>query len=236
LQGVLLDSNSLVVAYDFQRGEKRAHLKKGVDRKKEGQGDCIDCGSCVRVCPTGIDIRNGTQLECINCTACIDECNAVMKKVGFKPGLIRVASFNTISGGKKFRFSGRIIAYTSLLVVLISVLVILFTLRKDTETTILRVPGSLYQEMGSEISNLYDVKIINKSNYDLPVEIIPVSIDGRVQAIGKPMVLKSQEVTEGVFLLYLDKDKIHTSRIEVTFGIYSKDELIEKEKATFVGP
>lgn len=236
LQGVLLDSNSLVVAYDFRRGENRAHLKKGIDRKKSGQGDCIDCGNCVRVCPTGIDIRNGTQLECINCTACIDECNAVMKKLAFNPGLIRVASYNSISEGKPFRFNARIIAYTSLLFVLVSVLVILFALRKETEATILRVPGSLYQDMGEEISNLYNVKIINKSNKDLPFEIKPISVKGKVQIIGKPIVLKSQKVTEAVFLLYLNKAEINASKIQITLGIYSLGELLEKEQATFIGP
>ena len=111
LQGVLLDKNSIVVAYDHKRGEPRGKLKKKddhdckcVDCKEDGacksisqkieaivpqQGDCIDCFACVRVCPTGIDIRNGTQLECVNCTACIDACDAIMtsvhKPVGLNP-------------------------------------------------------------------------------------------------------------------------------------------------------
>ena len=75
LQGVLLDSSSIVVSYDYKRGEPRG---KGENAEK---GDCIDCNSCVDVCPAGIDIRNGTQLECINCTACIDACDSVMDKV-----------------------------------------------------------------------------------------------------------------------------------------------------------
>ena len=72
MQGVLLDSKSIIVAYDYKRGEPRG--------QKDG-GDCVNCQQCVSVCPTGIDIRNGTQLECINCTACIDECNTIMRKV-----------------------------------------------------------------------------------------------------------------------------------------------------------
>jgi cytochrome c oxidase accessory protein FixG len=79
LQGVLLDKNSILVAYDYVRGEKRGKFKKNEKREK---GDCIDCGQCVKVCPTGIDIRNGTQLECINCTACIDACDHMMSAVG----------------------------------------------------------------------------------------------------------------------------------------------------------
>ena len=74
----LLDPNSIVVHYDFSRGEPRGKGKRSTDSKL---GDCIDCHHCVYVCPTGIDIRNGTQLECVNCTACIDACNIIMDKV-----------------------------------------------------------------------------------------------------------------------------------------------------------
>ncbi|MBT6439877.1 MAG: 4Fe-4S binding protein, partial [Flavobacteriales bacterium] len=82
LQGALLDHDSLIVAYDYVRGEGRGKFKKNENRPTENKGDCIDCNQCVNVCPTGIDIRNGTQLECVNCTACIDACDFMMDKVG----------------------------------------------------------------------------------------------------------------------------------------------------------
>ncbi|MBY0433272.1 MAG: cytochrome c oxidase accessory protein CcoG, partial [Cyclobacteriaceae bacterium] len=87
LQSVLLVKDSIVVAYDWLRGEPRGKLKK--NQVAEGHGDCIDCKLCVHVCPTGIDIRNGTQLECVNCTACIDACDDVMLKINKPKGLIR---------------------------------------------------------------------------------------------------------------------------------------------------
>ena len=236
LQGVMLDANSLVVAYDFRRGEERGKWKKGEDRPGKGKGDCIDCGNCVRVCPTGIDIRNGTQLECINCTACIDACNGVMRKIGYRPGLVRIASYNEIAQGRKARFTPRIIAYTVLLIGLLITMITLFISRNDTETTILRVPGSLYQDMGESWSNIYNLQIVNKSDTDLPVYVTTESIKGRVQVIGDTLLAKSQETTEGVFLLYLDKTLVNSSKIPVTFGIWSEGKLIEKEKATFVGP
>lgn len=236
LQGVMLDANSLVVAYDHKRGEKRGLFKKSENRKDLKKGDCIDCGSCLHVCPTGIDIRNGTQLECINCTACIDACNNVMQRVGYKPGLIRIASANEISEGRKFKFTARIIAYTSLLILLISALVVLFILRSDTETTILRVPGSLYQQTDTETSNIYNVKIINKTNRDIPIDIQLLNTEGRIQFIGQPIQLKAQETGEGVFLIYLENEELNTSKIPLSFGIYSNGNLLEREKATFVGP
>lgn len=236
LQGVMLDANSLVVAYDFKRGEDRAKKKKGEERESLGKGDCIDCGNCVSVCPTGIDIRNGTQLECINCTACIDSCNEVMGKIGFKPGLIRIASYNEITEGRKFRFTTRIAAYTLLLIGLITAMIILFATRNETETTILRVPGTLHQDMGDSFTNIYNISIRNKSDSDFPIEIKTLNIEGKVQLIGKPINAIGQETAEGVFLLYLDKSLVSSSKIPVTFGLFVNGELIEKEKATFVGP
>src|SRR5205085_11261108 len=117
LQGVLLDKKSMVVAYDFVRGEPRGKLKKAT--LDLNQGDCIDCLACVRVCPTGIDIRNGTQLECVNCTACIDACNDIMEKVNKPLGLIRIDSEENIQQSKKNKFNWRFAAYSFVLVLLV---------------------------------------------------------------------------------------------------------------------
>jgi cytochrome c oxidase accessory protein FixG len=91
-QGVMFDPDTLIISYDPERGEPRAPRKKGVDYKSMGLGDCVDCGLCVQVCPTGIDIRDGLQMECIACAACIDACDQVMDKVGYPRGLIRYST------------------------------------------------------------------------------------------------------------------------------------------------
>ena len=115
LQGVMLDRNSVVVAYDHVRGEPRGKIRKNEDQS--AKGDCVDCNLCVDVCPTGIDIRNGTQLECVNCTACIDACNPVMEKIGKPKGLIRFDSVTNIENKTGFRWTNRLRAYTVLLFV-----------------------------------------------------------------------------------------------------------------------
>ena len=156
MQGVLLDRDSVIVAYDYKRGEERGKFHKNEERKI---GDCIDCAQCVKVCPTGIDIRNGTQLECINCTACIDACDRMMDAVGLPRGLIRYASENNIAKKRLWRFTWRMKAYSIVMCLLLGILVWLLASRSDVGVTILRIPGQLYQEQpNSQMSNLYSYK------------------------------------------------------------------------------
>jgi len=128
LQGVLLDKNSIVIAYDYRRGEPRGKLRRGADRT---EGDCIDCDQCVEVCPTGIDIRNGTQLECVNCTACIDACDGVMDKIGKPRGLVRYDSATAMATGVSRLWTSRVIGYSVVLLLLLTVLVALLANRSE---------------------------------------------------------------------------------------------------------
>lgn len=236
LQGVLLDKNSIVVAYDYVRGEQRGPIKKGEDRKSAGKGDCIDCKACVQVCPTAIDIRNGTQLECVNCTACIDACNHTMERAGLPKGLIRFDSERGISTGTKLKLNTRLIAYISVLVILFTFLNYLLFSRADVETTILRTPGMLYQEQdNNQISNLYNIKIVNKKRVDYPVEIKLLSPKGTILIPAGDLMVKGASSTEGVFFVFLDKDKVD-GKIPILIGVYSGEKLIEEIDLTFVGP
>ena len=169
LQSVLLDKNSLIVAYDYKRGEPRGKFDKRVTRT---HGDCIDCFQCVRVCPTGIDIRNGTQLECVNCTACIDACDDVMDKIHKPRGLVRYASENGIANQEKLHYTTRMKMYTLLLVALVALLAILLVSRKDVDATLMRTPGQLFHQRGTDsISNLYNIKVANKTIQDIPLQL-----------------------------------------------------------------
>ncbi|MCU0371536.1 MAG: cytochrome c oxidase accessory protein CcoG, partial [Bacteroidales bacterium] len=136
LQGVLLDRNSIVISYDYKRGEPKGTYFKSEDREKAGKGSCINCTQCVQVCPTGIDIRNGTQLECINCACCIDACNAMMLATNQPKGLIRYASEKSIAEGTKVKFNARTIAYSAVLIILLGVFTYSMTARKPIEATI----------------------------------------------------------------------------------------------------
>ncbi|MDB4584083.1 cytochrome c oxidase accessory protein CcoG [Draconibacterium sp.] len=226
MQGVLLDSRSIVVSYDYIRGEPRG----------QGKGDCTDCKQCISVCPTGIDIRNGTQLECINCTACIDQCNKIMHVIGKPPGLIRYASETSIKGGHTSIWNARNRAYSIVLLIIFSFFIYTLVSRPVIETTILRTPGLLYQEHEESISNVYNIKIVNKTHNEMPLEIKVISHEGEIRMAGNNMTIKDQDMFESTFLLFLPKEQIISDKTEVEFGIYSNNELLETYKTTFVGP
>lgn len=238
LQGVLLDNQSVVVAYDYKRGEPKGKHNPLEDRSTSGKGDCIDCRSCVTVCPTGIDIRNGTQLECINCTACMDACDAIMNKVKLPKGLIRYASEKSIAEGEGSIFNARSIAYSVFLTVLLAVVVLLFNLRTDVEATVLRVPGTLFQEYGPEnYSNIYKVQLVNKTRDLLELDLLVDSHDGaKVVLMGDPIVLEGGKITEANFLVVIPKNTLLSSTTKLELGIYHGEEKIESTKTTFIGP
>lgn len=234
LQGVLLDENSIVVHYDFGRGEPRG---KGKRTKESKFGDCIDCHQCVDVCPTGIDIRNGTQLECVNCTACIDSCNTIMDKVNKPRGLIRYDSYNNIAHGKKSIFNPRVIGYSTVLIVLIGVLSLLLTSRKPIEATILRTPGILYQEVVEDyITNMYNIKVVNKSYEKRNISLRLVSpSDGVIRMITK-LTLDEDDLSETVFFIDIPKKIISSTRVPITIEVLSDGNPIEIYKTAFVAP
>ncbi len=237
LQGVLLDQNSIVVAYDYKRGEPKGTYFKGEDRNKNNKGDCINCTQCVQVCPTGIDIRNGTQLECINCTACIDACNSMMDAVDQPRGLIRYASEKMIAESQKWKLNTRSIAYSIVLVILLILIGYFFSNRSSLETIILRSPGMLYQEQpDGRISNLYNIKLVNKTNNDIPLELRLISSNGELKLIGNLSIVKAQTVGESVFFILLNKNELHSSETIMELGIFSEGVLIEKIKTTFISP
>jgi cytochrome c oxidase accessory protein FixG len=236
LQGVLLDQDSIVIAYDYKRGEPRGKLKR--DEDNSSKGDCIDCNLCVDVCPTGIDIRNGIQLECVNCTACIDACDAVMEKINKPKNLIKYASLNGIEKNAKFKITPRIILYSTILVILLGALGYLLSIRTDYSINILRTPGMLFQEQpGGKVSNVYDLNIVNKTFNETPVQLkLETPSGGELKLVGKDIVLKSQEIVETKFLVLLDKSSIAKMNTPIEIGVYNKDKLIKKVKTSFLGP
>lgn len=237
LQGVLLSKESIVVAYDWIRGEPRGHLKKNQPAESP-TGDCIDCKLCVHVCPTGIDIRNGTQLECVNCTACIDACDEVMIKIGKPKGLIRYASINSITNGIQKLITPRVMGYSFVLLALVGLLSFALITRSDVETTVLKVPGTLYQREPGLITNLYNVEFINKTFNSLDLEIKVESPDYATvtKVDGRAIHVPAEGMVKSVYFIKIPEEKVTNARTVVMLGVYEKGKRLETVKAKFIGP
>ena len=267
LQGVLLDKNSIVVAYDYQRGEPRGKLTrqenykvkddhdcKCTDCKGDGgckdvlqkmeaiqpehkHGDCIDCYACVKVCPTGIDIRNGTQLECVNCTACIDACDAIMDSVHKPAGLIRYASENSIKNSVQLKFTKRLKAYTAVLALLITLLVFLIVSRTDLDARLMRTAGMTYTSLpDGRVSNLYNLKLANKTHKDIPIYIKLENIPGEIVLINsKNSIVKKEDYTTLQLLVNLNRSDLKSCKTPLIIGLYDSTKKIKTITAKFIG-
>jgi len=173
LQSVLLDKRSLIVGYDERRGEPRKKGKPG-----PGAGDCIDCGACVRACPTGIDIREGLQLECIACAQCIDACESIMTRVNKPIGLIRYGSQAGLEGAAQPARGPRlrVLVYPVILAASVAALFLLGSPRA-AEVTVLRGLGAPYTLSGDSVLNQIRIKIENRTdveqNYRIQLEASP---------------------------------------------------------------
>jgi cytochrome c oxidase accessory protein FixG len=169
-QSALIDRQSLIVAYDYQRGEPRAHATKTRD---PNAGDCIDCGACVQTCPTGIDIRNGLQMECVHCTQCIDACDEIMTKVGKPTGLIRYSSQDEIAGKPRHLLRLRTILYPAVLAILLGGLVTTMLRKQPADLTVLRgLDGPFATEADGRISNQIRIKLTNRRSDPMAYTIV----------------------------------------------------------------
>jgi cytochrome c oxidase accessory protein FixG len=236
LQSVLIDEHTLVVAYNDVRGEPRGKLQKIADPFNL-KGDCVDCGLCVSVCPTGIDIRNGTQIECVNCTACIDVCDEVMEKINRPKNLIGYYSENMIRVKEKPSFTLRMKAYAAVITVMISVLCYFIFSRSDMDMTVMRGAGMLYQEQpGGYISNIYNAEIINKTNEDQKITILSDDPAVKIKYIQAPAKISKGGMTKAMFFVMVPASHIHTPKTEIRLQLMAGKRLKQTVSTTFVGP
>jgi len=207
-QSAMFDKDTLVIAYDEARGEPRMKGKKR-NENADKAGDCIDCGLCVQVCPTGIDIRNGLQYECIACAACIDVCNEVMDSVGKPHNLVQYTTEATTEGRKTKILRLRIVIYASLLGALAIGFLIALMMRSSVQMDILRDRNALYKVIsGNQIENTYNLKVMNKSHvdqrYQLVIEGLP---DANVEMVND-RVVKAGEIANITVQVTVPKDKL----------------------------
>ena len=179
-QSVMFDPDTLIVTYDEQRGESRGARKKGIDPRSVGKGDCIDCGVCVDVCPTGIDIRNGLQMECIGCGACIDGCNDIMDKMNYPRGLIRYDTENGVANKLTRQqlwqrvVRGRVLIYAAILLAMVIGMAYSLSQRGALKMSIERDNRSVARVLeNGQVENIYRLKLSNADEQSHVIELSP---------------------------------------------------------------
>jgi cytochrome c oxidase accessory protein FixG len=216
LQSVLTDSDSMVIGYDSLRGEPRGKAKD------HSNGDCVDCGRCVVVCPTGIDIRNGLQMECIGCAGCVDACDEVMTKLERPKGLIRYDSQSGLSRSTKRFWRPRVYVYAALGVLGVVVATLLTRTRVPFEANLLRLSSVPYllQDDGARVRNALELHVVNKHGQTRTFRVAGVHEAGLEYVIGMPTTrlasLASLRVP--VFVLAPNDGKRRTVRVRVDDG------------------
>jgi cytochrome c oxidase accessory protein FixG len=238
-QAVMFDSNTLVVAYDAERGEPRGPRKRNIDPKAQDKGDCIDCNMCVHVCPTGIDIRNGLQYECITCAACVDACDSIMEKMGYARGLVSYTSENHLKGQGERLLRPRLVGYVTVIALLGSLLISMTLNRSLTQLDVLRGRGQLYRYAGQgQIENAYRLRIVNKDQVARQYKI-SVSGSDDLSIIGRDSIrVLAGEVADMPVRVMMPLDAMPSRKFDFSFHIRSIDRPLteDDEVTTFIGP
>jgi cytochrome c oxidase accessory protein FixG len=194
-QSVMLDRQSLIVAYDENRGEPR---KKGRHEEGDGAGDCVDCNQCVVVCPTGIDIRKGLQLECVNCTQCIDACDNVMDRVGRPRGLIRYSSQDALAGKPPKLLRWRTVAYPALPVIIAAGFLAVLSTKYAFDAKLLRGRGNPFNAIpGGIITNNFRLRLVNRTDEERTYQLKVIEPSGAVTSddTGAAIVMAGNQET-----------------------------------------
>ena len=243
-QSAMFDKDTLIIAYDEQRGEPRGSRQRGIAAREAGLGECIDCTLCVQVCPTGIDIRKGLQYQCIGCAACIDVCDQVMDKMSYPKGLVRYTTEHAMAGKVTHILRPRTVMYTLLLLALSAGLVYAITQRTPLELDIIRDRNSLYREMSSGlVENVYTLKLINM---DTKPHRYVLEVSGETSGLkslelirkNQPIDVPSGEVLTLPVAVRIDPAELRKVANKIEFIVYAEDDpkLSRREIARFLGP
>jgi cytochrome c oxidase accessory protein FixG len=234
LQSVMTDRDTMVIGYDWNRGEPRGKASNAEN------GDCIDCKRCVVVCPTGIDIRNGLQMECVGCAACVDACDEIMEKVGRPAGLVRYDSLNGLEGEPKHVRRPRLLFYAGIATLWLIGTVFAFAQSADFEANVLRSEGAPFFVSDGQVRNSLRIHLVNKTGSKQTFVIEPERESGIEYIIPqKRVALESLGSTYVPVLAVLPVDRMHHGlKVKLTIAMEGRvdrksSRLVE---APFVGP
>jgi len=230
-QSVMFDPDTLVITYDARRGEPRGSRRRAADYKAAGLGDCIDCGICVQVCPTGIDIRHGLQYECIGCAACVDGCNQVMDKMGYARGLIRYSTENAVRGrypeARILRrvFRPRVIVYGALLTAVAIGLLAALYLRTPLKVDVIRDRVTLARETRDGlVENVYRLQLMNTDERTRRYIISATGLDGLKVVVRQPVEVAGATTQAVAVAVQIDPAGVKTGSRPIVFHVEDLDE------------
>lgn len=238
-QSVMFDPNTRIVSYDPNRGEPRGSRKKGVDPAELGLGDCIDCGQCVQVCPTGIDIRDGLQYECIGCALCIDACDEVMDKMNYPRGLIRYTTENELEGKTSKLLRPRTFGYGLVLVAMMAAITVTIMTRVPAQLDVLKDRGAPFGYNGDgRVENSYTLKIANMTEVPHTFTISASGLEGIRVLTQNTVTVDSGENRSVPTVVDVDPEIISESNNAIVFRIESQSDetLILETESRFIGP
>ncbi|MEO5343603.1 MAG: cytochrome c oxidase accessory protein CcoG [Gammaproteobacteria bacterium SHHR-1] len=239
-QSAMFDKDTLLIAYDEQRGEPRGARKKSAKPEELDLGSCVDCKLCVQVCPTGIDIRDGLQYQCIGCAACIDICDEVMEKMGYPKGLVRYTTEHELSGGKTDLFRPRVLVYGSLLLLITLALFYSLATRVPLQVDILRDRNTLYVENNQGlIENVYTLRVLNMQERDEVYELSISGIEGAELVLdSKTLQVPAGDILDQPLRVKVDPVNLKSATSKLNFHIRSvKTEGLEvTQENRFLGP
>lgn len=241
-QSVLMDSSSIVVGYDVVRGEPRGKAKKGDANASTSLGDCIDCGLCVRVCPTGIDIRNGLQLECISCTQCIDACDSIMQSINKPSGLIRYDTESRLLGRSKAWgvIRPRPFVYAALVILFGSLLAYNLATRTLSDIKIVRgaadKPFAILAD--GRISNHLHAQVSNKSSQTQQYSFRVLNEQHQIELLTPqaPLPVEHGKIQVAPLFLNFDQALLTNGKHRITIVASNGDGFEENYEVTLLGP
>lgn len=234
LQSAMTDRDTMVIGYDFNRGEPRG---KASD---PSNGDCIDCKRCVVVCPTGIDIRNGLQMECVGCAACVDACDEIMEKVDRPTGLIRYDSLNGLEGKSKRVRRPRLFFYGGIATLWLVGAAFAFNQSTEFEANVLRHEGAPFAVVDGQVRNSVRIHLVNKTSERQTFVVTPENASGIAYIVPRPRVeLDSLGSTYLPILAVLPQDEMKPGlEVQLTITMEGNEEGkgTRVVRAPFVGP
>lgn len=238
-QSVMFDHDTLIVSYDYHRGEKRGSRKRSTPHSELQMGDCIDCKLCVQVCPTGIDIRDGLQYQCIGCALCVDACHSVMEKMNYPTGLIRYTSEHALEGGKTRWLRPRILGYAGMLLLMLGVFGFTILSRVPLDVTVERDRQQLYTKtQEGQVDNVYTLHVVNMRRESAAFEITQRGLDGALQIGESAIRLNGGESRKVTLRLRVAENQLTQVSTPVTFTVTNQEDpaTTASVESRFIGP